>query len=242
MCAILRLVFFILVMLPCCGQSLAPDCQQLILVISPDWNQPKARLQRFEKQTEKWVPVGQPIDAILGGSGLAWGLGDYARPPKGLHKKEGDNRSPAGTYRITQLWLRRGIPAPGVGSFPVHRIEKDTIGVDDPKSVYYNRILRSQEVQQPDWESWEKMDIADYDRVLVVAHNLDKPVPGGGSCIFIHRWAKRDKPTSGCTAMAESDLIEVIHWLRPASKPRLVQLTQTEALRWASQNAVPAQL
>jgi len=239
MSAILRLLILLQCILPALGQSLAGDCKQLMLVTSSDWDQPKAQLQRYEKRGAQWQPVGKPIASILGGAGLAWGLGEDPVPTGGIHKKEGDNRSPAGTYQVTQLWLRKGVPSPRTGSFPVHPIEADTVGVDDPKSRYYNRILKSTNIPQPDWDSWEKMDIPDYDRVLVVAHNLEKPSPGRGSCIFMHRWAAPDKPTSGCTAMAESDLIKVINWLRPDSKPRLVQLTRADAEQWRKRNEIP---
>ena len=239
MSAILRLLLLLLCILPALGQPLAGDCKQLMLVTSSDWDECKAQLQRYEKRGEHWRPVGKPIASILGRTGLAWGLGEGTTPAGGPHKKEGDNRSPAGTYRITELWQRQGVPAPQAGSFPVHRIEAETVGVDDPKSRYYNRILNAAQIQEPDWKSWEKMDISDYDRVLVVAHNLDKPSPGGGSCIFMHRWAGPDQPTSGCTAMAEENLIQVINWLRPDQNPRLVQLTKVEARQWRRQNGVP---
>ncbi|MBX3166133.1 MAG: L,D-transpeptidase family protein [Candidatus Eremiobacteraeota bacterium] len=220
------------------AQALAGDCQQFLLVVTPGWNQPKAQLQRYEKKAEKWLAVGAPMPAILGRAGLGWGLGDWTVSRQGPQKKEGDNRAPAGSYQITQLWLRQGIAGPPPGGFPVHRIQADTVAVDDPKSAYYNRILRSSQVRQPDWESWEKMDIPDYDRVLVVSHNLEQPTPGRGSCIFIHRWEGLDKPTSGCTALAEKDLIEVIGWLRPQSKPRLVQLPKEKAEEWLRRQTI----
>ena len=94
-------------------------------------------------------------------------------------------------------------------------------------------------IVMPETQSREKMDISDYDRVLVVSHNLDRPIPGAGSCIFIHRWEGPDKATAGCTAMAEKDLIELIDWLRPLSKPRLVQLPKEEAEEWRRQQSIP---
>jgi hypothetical protein len=36
----------------------------------------------------------------------------------------------------------------------------------------------------------------------VVAHNSTPPVPGAGSCIFLHVWESPVTPTAGCTAMA----------------------------------------
>lgn len=238
MSAILRLCFLLLCSLAGWAQALS-DCKQVLLVTAPDWNQAKASLQRYQRQGEQWQRVGRPIPVILGRKGLAWGLGEEAEPADGLHKKEGDNRSPAGVYQFSGLWLRKGVPGPPPGGFAVHRIQADTVGVDDPKSGYYNRILRSSEVDQPDWDSWEKMDISDYDRVLVISHNVDRPKPGEGSCIFMHRWDGPDKPTSGCTAMAERDLITLINWLRPESKPRLVQLTRDQAAAWSKSHQLP---
>lgn len=239
MSAILRvLILLLLFTWAVQAQALAGDCQQFLLVVSPDWNQSKAQLQRYQKTAAGWIPVGPPIASVLGGAGLGWGLGEYPAPVEGPHKKEGDNRAPAGIYQITQLWLRKGVAAPPPGGFPVQRIQPDTVGVDDPGSVYYNRILRSSQVRRPDWRSWEKMDISDYDRVLVVSHNLENPTPGRGSCIFIHRWDGPDKPTSGCTAMAEKNLVELISWLRPQSKPRLVQLPREKAAEWLRQQSI----
>lgn len=232
MSAILRLFVFLLCSAIARAQPLAEDCRQFLLVTAPQANRPQARLQRYEKVDGRWRPAGASIPVVLGRNGLAWGLGEAQPPADGRLKKEGDNCAPAGVYQITQLWLRKGIAAPPPGGFSAHRIQSDTVGVDDPKSKYYNRILRSSEVAERDWDSWEKMDIPDYDRVLVVSHNLEKPIPGRGSCIFIHRWERADTPTAGCTAMDEKDLVELIRWLQPEGKPRLVQLPKESAQEW----------
>lgn len=241
MSAILRLMLFLLLSLPVLAEKtpVADDCRQLILVVSPRWDSPKATLERFERRSGGWRAVGRPIPVILGGSGMGWGLGEHS-PGAGPQKKEGDNRAPAGVFALTQLWLRPGIAPPGPGGFIPQRIQPDTIAVDDPDSRLYNRILRTSQTPDPDWESWEKMNISDYDRVLVVAHNLEKPQPGRGSCIFVHRWDTPDTPTSGCTAMEEKNLVELIRWLRPDSRPRLVQLPESEAREWRERGWIPA--
>jgi L,D-peptidoglycan transpeptidase YkuD (ErfK/YbiS/YcfS/YnhG family) len=239
MSAILRLCFLLLYTLASWAQGLSPECKQVMLVSAPDGNRPKATLQRYQRQAEQWRAVGQPIPVVLGRNGLAWGLSEEVTPGGTLQKKEGDNRSPAGVYQVSALWLRKGIPGPPAGGFAVHRIHSDTVGVDDPKSRYYNRILRSGQIHEPDWDSWEKMDISDYDRVLVISHNVEQPKPGQGSCIFMHRWEGPDKATSGCTAMAEKDLIQVIEWLRPDCKPRLVQLTREQVEPWLKAHEFP---
>jgi L,D-peptidoglycan transpeptidase YkuD (ErfK/YbiS/YcfS/YnhG family) len=40
----------------------------------------------------------------------------------------------------------------------------------------------------------------------------------------MHLWQGENVPTSGCTAMSEPHLRQVITWLDPAADPRLVQL------------------
>jgi L,D-peptidoglycan transpeptidase YkuD (ErfK/YbiS/YcfS/YnhG family) len=242
MCAILRVLIFLTLILPLSAWAdgpVADDCGQILLVIAPDWSSPQATLQRLQRSPQGWKSVGTKIPVILGRSGCAWGLGEHTDSPAGPTKKEGDNKAPAGVFAITELWLRPGIAPPGSGGFAAQVIHPDTIAVDDPVSQSYNRILRTSTSSHPDWKSWEKMDIPDYDRVLVVAHNLAAPQPRRGSCIFIHRWEDAQTPTSGCTAMAERDLIEVIQWLRPDQKPRLVQLPQSVLQQWRQRGWIP---
>jgi L,D-peptidoglycan transpeptidase YkuD (ErfK/YbiS/YcfS/YnhG family) len=106
------------------------------------------------------------------------------------------------------------------------------VGVDDPKSVHYNSLVKESEVAKPDWDSAEQMARPDglYQFGVVVKHNWK---PGAqpdayGSCIFLHVWKEPGWPTSGCTAMAAPKLAEILKWLREAKLPRLVQLTRAD--------------
>lgn len=237
MSAILRVLLFVFLTWPCLAQVPA-DCRQMVLVVAPGWNSWKGQLQRYQRDhaSAPWQAQGDPIEVVLGAQGLAWGLGEVAPAAQGPRKREGDGRAPAGVYALPQLWTRPGIAPPPSGGFVPRAIHPDTFGVDDPKSRFYNRIV---EGVPKDWKSCERMDIPDYDRVLVVAHNLDKPRPGCGSCIFVHRWEASSIPTSGCTAMAETDLVTLIDWLRPDRSPRLVQLPQKEAELWNLRGWLP---
>lgn len=217
---------------------LPKDCYQLVMVVTPDWSQPHGQLRRFQRTSENgpWKEVGSPWLVVVGRNGLAWG--DAPENSKAPVKKEGDGRAPAGLFAITDLWLRLGIAPPGRLGFRPHRIEADTVGVDDPRSSHYNRIVRQSETRV-DWTSCEKMDIPDYDRVLVVAHNTATPQPGRGSCIFIHRWESAEIATSGCTAMAEGHMELLVGWLRPDARPFLVQLPRAEAQAWQVSGELP---
>lgn len=221
------------------AQPIPEDCHQLLLVISPDWDSTQATLQLYEREGTKWCPQGSPLPVMLGRKGLAWGLGEHQGSPEGPQKYEGDGKAPAGIFEITQLWLRRGIAAPPQGGFKPQPIDEDTFGVDDPRSRFYNCIVQRSRVGVMDWQSAETMDIPEYDRVLVVAHNLEKPISGRGSCIFIHRWQSPTTPTSGCTALEARQLGQLVDWLKPASRPRLVQIPQNVAREWRNQGWIP---
>jgi L,D-peptidoglycan transpeptidase YkuD (ErfK/YbiS/YcfS/YnhG family) len=70
-----------------------------------------------------------------------------------------------------------------------------------------------------------------YRYLVLVGHNLPDPVPGAGSCIFLHIWRGSNEPTAGCTAMAESTILQLLSWLDRDKSPRLVQLSRKNYMR-----------
>ncbi|HXE37854.1 MAG TPA: L,D-transpeptidase family protein [Azonexus sp.] len=221
--------------------------QQLLLCTAADWNANAGRLQRFARAdaTGAWRPVAEPIPVALGTSGLAWGRGlhplaDQTAPGK----REGDGRAPAGIFAITALF---GEAAPDsalarAAKLPYLCATPDLKAIDDPASAYYNRIVDQSRVAQPDWHSCEDMRRGDgrYAVGAVVAHNAGQPVPGAGSCIFLHAWAGEGVPTAGCTAMALADMTAIAGWLDGAATPVLVQLPRAEYVRWREAWGLPA--
>jgi len=106
--------------------------------------------------------------------------------------------------------------------------------VDDPKSAHYNSIVDASKVAKPDWQSFEHMRRNDelYQLGIFVEHNQNPTVAGKGSCIFIHIWQGPTVGTSGCTAMTEERLTELLGWLDAPKIPVLVQLPKAEYFRW----------
>jgi len=207
--------------------------KQLLIVVAHAWDSRAARLQRFARpgRDGEWQPVGQAVAVSLGKSGLAWGRGLHP-PLAGIEKREGDGRAPAGIFAITALF---GYAAPDsafarAAKLPYLQTTPDLKAIDDPASAYYNRIVDQSAVAHPDWASCEDMLRNDpcYAVGAVVAHNSEPPVPGAGSCIFLHVWEREGMPTAGCTAMALADMREIAGWLDAASTPLLVQLPQAE--------------
>jgi len=221
--------------------------RQLLVVIAPAWVSCTAHLQRFERVCldGDWLPVGTPITVSLGKSGLAWGRGLHLQGGRvGPENREGDGCAPAGIFAITALF---GYAAPDsrfarAAKLPYLFASHDLKAIDDPASVHYNRIVDQSALAQHDWVSCEDMRRSDprYAVGAVVAHNAEPPVPGAGSCIFLHVWQSEGVPTAGCTAMSLADMSEIGGWLDGAAAPLLVQLPRAEYEGWREAWALPA--
>ena len=209
----------------------AASCQ-LLLCLAAGRDATPGRLQRFERLPgRRWVAAGTSVPVTLGRAGLAWGRGLHPALP-GLQKREGDSRSPAGIFAITALF---GDAAPDstfarAARLPYLCATGDLKCVDDAASAHYNRIVDQTAFARLDWLSCEDMLRSDerYAVGAVIAHNCERPVPGSGSCIFLHVWAREGVPTAGCTAMALADMTEIAGWLDGTASPVLVQLQQME--------------
>jgi D-alanyl-D-alanine dipeptidase len=203
-------------------RDLLGETQQLLLVTTPGWNSVDGTLRRFEKQDGAWKSVGDSFPVVVGKSGLGWdGITDRPSAKSFPIKKEGDGRSPAGVFKITDLF---GFASSFDGKLSYTVLTESTECVDDSSSSAYNQIVDRKQIPNPDWNSSEKMRTIDvYKLGAVVDYNSPK-VPGSGSCIFLHIWKGPGHGTAGCTAMEESHVQELSTWLDASKHPVLVQL------------------
>jgi D-alanyl-D-alanine dipeptidase len=202
--------------------------RQLVISVTDSWNDFHATVYRFERADGIWQRIGKGAPAVVGERGLAWDPAMSDRNPDQAVKREGDLRAPAGRFDLTgAMGLMPALPTDN--TFPYYAIEPGTHCVDDPASHFYNRIVNEREVpgQAAElWNSSERMwQLSDlYRLLLVVNYNVRDPKPGNGSCIFMHIWRNKGQATTGCTAMAEPDLTEIVKWLKLEAHPELVQL------------------
>lgn len=202
--------------------------RQCVVVVARDWNSKTGVLRAFEGTESAWKMRGNAIPVVLGKKGMGWGRGVLDGKNKfGPRKVEGDNRVPAGIFRLGPAFGYA--PAASWIKLPYVPLTPETEGVDDPHSRYYNQLVVRSKVKRVDWKSSEQMLRADdlYKWGLVVAHNA-AATPGAGSCIFMHIWRNSSSPTVGCTAMAEPDLLGLLRWLDPKARPLLVQMPRRE--------------
>lgn len=212
---------------------------QLVLVTTPSWDAVDAVLQRYDRAAlgDPWRAVGEPIPAAVGRSGLAWGVGLHPAEQGEPQKREGDGKAPAGVFRLSSAFGYAPAAEAEWIRLPYTQTDASTECVDDSRSRFYNRQVDRDAIPQPDWTSHEELRRTDelYRWGVWVDHNSDPPVAMRGSCIFLHVWAGPGAATSGCTAMAEENLRQVLAWLDPRARPVLAQLpaSQYERLRGA---------
>ena len=230
------LAFSILFALAGCSRNpvwtmhLPEACRQVILVVSDGWDQPKGTLRRWEKGDEgRWKSHGVEVPVSLGRTGLARGHGVHGAIEGDFPDKiEGDGKAPAGIFRLGTAFGYGG-EAPEGCRYPWRQATANDFFVDDIRSPDYNRWVHLEggpEMAAERWQSFERMRREDelYRYGITVEHNTDPVVPGAGSAIFLHVWKGSGQPTSGCTAMAEVDLIDLLTWLRPEAEPLLIQI------------------
>jgi len=205
--------------------TIPTDSKQLIMVVTPNWNEKKGKLQRYERQKITWRKVGKEIDIILGRNGLGWGLGLHTIPKNAQYiKKEGDGKAPAGLFSLGNGFGYKKFKI----DFPYQSYKRTDHCVDDSNSQFYNTIIDSKKVKK-DYKSFEHMKLRNnlYKYGITVQHN-PKNIAQSGSCIFIHIQNKKGTGTAGCTSMKEREIVRILKWLKKEKKPLLLQLPQKE--------------
>jgi D-alanyl-D-alanine dipeptidase len=219
---------------------------QILVVTTENWNGVDGTLQVYERPEarKKWKAVGAPILVVVGKNGLGWGAGVVAdagqRAASDPVKKEGDGKSPAGIFRLSTAFGYAAQEPPG-WKMPYLSLTSSVECVDDARSKFYTRVLDRAAVA-PDWKSSEQMLRPDgeYRWGVVVDHNAEPVTAGAGSCIFLHIWLGPGVGTTGCTAMAQEQLEDVLARLDPARRPLLVQLPRPQYKKLRRQWKLPA--
>jgi L,D-peptidoglycan transpeptidase YkuD (ErfK/YbiS/YcfS/YnhG family) len=220
-----------------CAAGVPDDCRQLIVGVAPDWNSIHGKLRLFERANANapWKPVSPPKAVLFGKTGLAWGSGIAGQDESGLRKTERDGRASAGIFRIGKIYTYDP-QLPSGADYPFHQVTRADAWVDDPTSPNYNKFVTIPNPDNPPpWFEKQKMRHGDfaYRWLVEIRHNSDPPVPGHGSAIFFHIRRGVNRPTAGCTTMAESDLVSLIKWLRAPQNPCYVLLpTEDYKRKW----------
>jgi L,D-peptidoglycan transpeptidase YkuD (ErfK/YbiS/YcfS/YnhG family) len=122
-------------------------------------------------------------------------------------KKEGDNITPKGIYKIIKIYYRDDRIKKISSKFKLIKITKNMGWCDDPKSKKYNQLIKL-----PNRYSHEKFFKNDnsYDLIVILNYNINPIIKNKGSAIFIHIAKKKYKSTAGCIGLKKNDLLKLI--------------------------------
>lgn len=184
--------------------GLAKDVRQAVVVEGSESGGVQARVSAWERDNGGWTLVLGPAAAVIGRNGLA---------PAG-QKREGDGRTPSGVFALRRAFGYAPDVSTGLSYRPV--TFKD-FWIDDPASPQYNQWV-SGDVPAASHEVLRRSDGL-YKYAVVIEYNTDPVTPGWGSAIFLHVWRGADEPTTGCVAMAQTDVRGLLHWLEARHNP-----------------------
>lgn len=130
------------------------------------------------------------------------------------NKKEGDKKTPKGTFKIGDLYFRSDRINKPITSLKCIEIKKEMGWCNDvnfPKK--YNKPIK---IKKNIGHEKLKRNDCKYNLVIPIKYNYTKPIVGLGSCIFIHL-TKDYKPTAGCVALKEKDFFILLKLIKKNS-------------------------
>ena len=133
-------------------------------------------------------------------------------------KKEGDKKTPKGTFEIEHLYFRKDRKKKPSTKLKCIQIKKEMGWCDDihfPKK--YNKLFKIK--KKIKHEKLNRKDFK-YDFVIPIKYNFKNPILGLGSCIFIHL-TKDYKPTAGCVALNEKDFLIMLKLIKKDTRIKI---------------------
>lgn len=197
------------------------NSNKIMLVLTENWESMEANVYFLEKNNQKWQKTPQTMQALIGVKGLGMGLGlhdsieelDFKSFPQ---KKEGDGKSPAGIFFISQIMGYDSVLFCG-NKLDYKQITSSLHAVDDSISMYYNQIVDTLLLDSSytnyynSFENLHKMSYY-YEWIFRIDHNKSN-VKGKGSLIFVHIWDKDGKGSAGCTTISRENMMELLKWI-----------------------------
>lgn len=158
----------------------------------------------YQWNDHHWVRAFGPWTAHVGYNGIA----------KPGAKREGDGKTPSGTYGFQFFF---GVQSnPGV-AYSYRRAHRYDVWDDDPASARYNEWV--DERQHDPGAAPEPMHQQPvYNYAAVIAYNTAR-IPGRGSAIFLH--VSSGSATAGCVSLPQAELLRVLRWLSPDHRPKI---------------------
>ncbi len=135
-----------------------------------------------------------------------------------IHKKEGDLKTPRGTFSLGSLFYRKDKFPKIITKLKKIPIKKNMGWCNDTKSNLYNKLIKTNFKFKH-----EKMFRHDdkYDLVITINYNTEKVIKNRGSAIFIHL-TKNYKKTEGCIVLNKKDFLILLKLINKKTKIKIL--------------------
>jgi len=134
-------------------------------------------------------------------------------------KKEGDFKTPRGTFGIENLYYRKDRLEKPKTKLKCVEIKKNMGWCDDINSnKFYNKLIKTNSKLHQ-----EKLFRKDhkYDLFIPIKYNFNNIIQRKGSCIFLHL-TDNYKPTAGCVALNKKDFIILLKLINKKTKIKII--------------------
>ncbi len=136
------------------------------------------------------------------------------------YKKEGDLKTPVGTFSLGDIYYRPDRIKKPISKLKTIIIKKNMGWCDDPKSEYYNKLIKIKKNLKINYEKLFRKDNK-YDCFILIEYNYRKTLRDKGSAIFLHL-TKNYLPTKGCIAISKKDFLILIKLIHKKTKIRII--------------------
>lgn len=174
----------------------AQDTDQVIVVVGSGKDSSHVQVSYFKKDESDGWKQEFSVPGYCGYNGMA------------EDKREGDRRTPTGTYSFISAF---GIYEDPGSILPYKLLDQYDYWVDDGNSSHYNQMV-STKTTKVDWDSAEHLiGVApQYHYSLALDYNTAERTPGKGSAIFLHGYHTWKTWTEGCIAIPEENVKQLV--------------------------------
>lgn len=204
------------------------NARQVLIVQAPKLHAHRGTIQGWERDERGgWRQVFPTGRANLGVNGLV--------APR--RRREGDHRTPEGTYRLTFAFGYRRDPG---SHLPYKRLDHDDYWAGDGRDPRTYNLFQSRHPSTAHWRTSHAEHLAairpQYRYAIDIGWNRPRGVrrtsdgqrvasrpahTHRGYAIFLHTFGPKGY-TMGCVAIDPHRLARVLRWLRPGMHPRIV--------------------
>ena len=135
------------------------------------------------------------------------------------NKREGDYTTPRGIFSLGNIYYRADRIEKPKSKLKTIAIKKEMGWCDDPKSQFYNKLIKIRKKPKFSYEKLFRKDFK-YNLFILIKYNYEKVIRHKGSAIFLHL-TKNYSSTKGCIALQKKDLLILLKIINKKTKIKI---------------------